>query len=159
MWPAALTTAARPLECTTWRAAMAVITDRIIDDPAAVRRMGWGRFQAAVRREVPRWGGQRVTWRIARGLWDATWDTTGVAVHRHGALERIADAFVDWQQLRRHRDDVEARMVAILDDLDLTDLVTARAEVGSDSPSALVTSMRSVPTPSSIWVSTDATAG
>jgi transposase len=124
-WPAALTTAARPLECATWRATMAVITARITDDPATVRRMGWGRFQAAVRRELPRWGGQRVTWRIARALWEATGDTTGVAVHRHGALERIGDALVDWQRLRGQRADVEARMVGILDDLDLTALVTS----------------------------------
>jgi transposase len=125
VWPAALATAAQPLSCTTWRATMAVITARITDDPATIRRMGWGRFQTAVRREVPRWGGQRVTWRIVRALWEATRDTTGVAVHRHGALERIADALADWQRLRSQRADVEARMVDILDDLALTDLVTS----------------------------------
>jgi transposase len=125
VWPAALTTAAQPLACTTWRATMAVITARITDDPAAIRRMGWSRFQAAVRRELHHWGGQRVTWRIARALWEATRDTTGVAVHRHGALERVADALVDWQRLRGQRDDVEARMVGILNDLELTDLVVS----------------------------------
>jgi transposase len=138
VWPAALTTAAKPLDCSTWRAAMAVITARITDDPAQVRTMGWGRFQAAVRRELPRWGGQRVTWRIVRALWEATRDTTGVAVHRHGALERVADALVDWQRLRGQRDDVEAKMVGILDDLDLTDLATSIPGVSAVGAAAIL---------------------
>ncbi|MQB02207.1 MAG: transposase, partial [Actinobacteria bacterium] len=125
-WPAALTAAAKPLEATTWRASMAVILTRCDDgDPASVRRMGWARFQAAVRRELPRWGGSRVAWRIARNLWEATGDATGVTVHRHGALERTRDALVDWQRLRVQRADVEARMVGVLDDVDLTGLVTS----------------------------------
>lgn len=125
VWPAALTTAADPLESITWRAAMAVICSRSVDgDPTAVRRIGWRRFQAAVRRELPRWGGSRVTWTIARGLWEATTDPTGVMVHRPGALERVADALTDWQRLRVQLGDVEARMVRVLDELDLTSLVT-----------------------------------
>lgn len=138
VWPAALTTAAQPLECTTWRAATAVITARATDDPAAIRSMGWSRFQTAVRRELPRWGGQRVTWRIARALWEATRDTTGVAVYRHGALERVADALVDWQRLRGQRDEVQTRMVAILDDLDLTDLVTSIPAVSAVAAAAIL---------------------
>jgi transposase len=117
---------------------MAVITARITDDPAQVRTMGWGRFQAAVRRELPRWGGQRVTWRIARALWEATRDATGVAVHRHGALERVADAVVDWQRLRVQRADVEARMVGVLDDLDLTALVTSIPGVSAVGAAAIL---------------------
>jgi len=125
VWPAALATAADPLASMTWRATMAVICARSVDgDPAAIRRMGWPRFQAAVRRELPRWGGHRVTWTIARELWDATTDPTGVIVHRHGALERVADALTDWQRLRVQRGAVEARMVHLLDELNLTSLVT-----------------------------------
>src|SRR5680860_1300695 len=44
---------------------------------------------------------------------------------RHGALERVGDALADWQRLRVQRDDVEARMVRVLDDLTLTSLVTS----------------------------------
>jgi transposase len=124
-WPAALTAAAQPLKSITWRATMAVILSRCADgDLAAVRRMGWGRFQTAVRREVPRWGSNRPCWRIARNLWEALRDPTGVLVHRHGALERTGDAVIDWQRLRVQRADIEARMIGVLDDLDLTDLVT-----------------------------------
>lgn len=125
-WPAALTAAAEPLESITWRAAMAVVLSRCDDgDLAAVRRMSWARFQTAVRREVPRWGGSRVTWRIAGNLWEALREPTGVRVHRHGALERTGDALVDWQRLRVQYADVEGRMVGVLDELDLTDLVTS----------------------------------
>jgi len=138
-WPAALTAAAQPLESITWRAAMAVIVSRCVDgDLGSVRGMGWGRFQAAVRREVPRWGGTRVTWRIARNLWEATGDTTGVMVHRHGALERVGDALVDWQRLRVQRTDIEARMIGILDDLDLTDLVTSIPGVSAVGAAAIL---------------------
>lgn len=138
-WPAALTAASDPLESTTWRAAMAVVGSRCTDgDLASVRRMGWGRFEAAVRREVPRWGGQRVTWRIARSLWDALCDTTGVFVHRHGALERTADALVDWQRLRVQRADIDARMVGVLDTFDLTDLVTSIPGVSAVGAAAIL---------------------
>jgi transposase len=125
-WPAALEAAAKPLDSSTWRASMAVILSRCVQgDAAAVRRMGWIRFQAAVRREMPRWGSARVTWRIARALWEATTDPTGVAEQRHGALERTGDLLVDWQRLRVQRDSVQARMVAVLDELDLTALATS----------------------------------
>ena len=54
-WPAALAVAARPLESTTWLAAMGVVTDRCCGDPARLRKMGYEKFAAAVRRELPRW--------------------------------------------------------------------------------------------------------
>jgi transposase len=55
-WPAALGTAARPLGSVTWLAAMGVVTDRCCGDPGRLRKMGYARFAAAVRRELPRWG-------------------------------------------------------------------------------------------------------
>lgn len=125
-WPAALGAAAHPLDSMTWLAAMTVITRRLHDgDLQGVRRMGWRRYQAAVRRELPAWGGQRVAWRIATALWDALGDDIGVAAHRHGALERVSDDLADFHHLTRRRADVEARMAALLDDLDLTDLATS----------------------------------
>jgi transposase len=123
-WPAALTAAAKPLASITWRATMTVIASRCVDgNLPALRRMGWARFQTAVRREVSRWDGSRPCWRIVRNLWDALRDPTGVGVHRHGALERTGDALVDWQRLRVQLADIEARMVGVLDELELTELV------------------------------------
>ena len=72
-WPAALGVAARPLEATTWLAALGVITDRCNGDPARLRKMGYEKFVAAVRRELPRWGARNVYHKIVKGLWEAHW--------------------------------------------------------------------------------------
>jgi transposase len=66
-----------------------------------------------------------VCWRIARGVYDALDDDTGVPTQRHGVLERIVLIVADWHHTRDAIADVEARMVAVLDELELTDLVTS----------------------------------
>jgi transposase len=126
-WPAALETAAQPLDSTTWQAAVRVVIDRVVDgDLAAVRRrLRWSRFQTAVRRAVTDFGGQRVCWRIARAVYDALDDPDGVPAQRRGALERIALICADWHHTRALITDIEARMVEVLDELDLTGLVTS----------------------------------
>jgi len=124
-WPAALATAARPLESTTWLAAMGVVTDRCCGDPARLRKMGYEKFLAAVRRELPRWGAKRACRKIVTGLWDALADTGGVAAQRRGALERVHLLMADWRSLLARQADVEARMCAVLDELGLTVLVTS----------------------------------
>jgi transposase len=124
-WPAALGTAARPLESTTWLAGLGVITDRCCGDPARLRKMGYDRFVAAVRRELPRWGASRVNRKIAAGLWEALADTGGVAAQRRGALERVHLLTGDWRSLLARLADVEARMCAVLDELGLTGLAAS----------------------------------
>jgi transposase len=124
-WPAALGAAARPLGSTTWLAAMGVVTDRCCGDPARLRKMGYDRFAAAVRRELPRWGARRPCHRIVRGLWAALADTGGVAAQRRGALERVHLLMADWRSLLARLAEVEQRMCAVLDELDLTGLVTS----------------------------------
>jgi transposase len=124
-WPAALGVSARPLESTTWLAAMGAITDRCNGDPARLRKMGYDRFLAAVRRELPRWGASRVYHKIAKGLWDALADPGGVAAQRRGALERVHLLMADWRSLLARLADVEGRMTAVLDELGLTELVTS----------------------------------
>jgi transposase len=122
-WPAALEAAARPLESTTWLAAMGVVTDRCCGDPARLRKMGYDRFLAVVRRELPRWGASRVCRKIVRGLWEALADRGGVAAQRRGVLERVHLLMADWRSLRTRLADTEARMCAVLDELGLTGLV------------------------------------
>ncbi|HEY8045643.1 MAG TPA: IS110 family transposase [Streptosporangiaceae bacterium] len=124
-WPAALGVAARPLESVTWLAAMGVITDRCCGDPARLRKMGYDRFLAAVRRELPRWGASRVYRKIAEGLWEALADRGGVAAQRRGALERVHLLTGDWRSLAARLAEVESRMRAVLDELGLTELVTS----------------------------------
>jgi transposase len=125
-WPAPLCAAARPLESVTWLAGMAVITGRCCGQPSRLRAMGYDGFLAAIRRELPRWGGKGyVRHSIVAGLWDALWDAGGVAAQRPGALERLHLLLADWRELRRRLADTEKRMVAVLGDLGLADLVAS----------------------------------
>lgn len=124
-WPAALECAARPLESSTWLACLAVTTDRCNGDPAKLRRLGRDRFGAAVRRELPRFGAQRLSGRIADRFYTALADGRGVSAQRRGALERVGWLIDDWRSLRCRLGQVEACMVGVLDELDLTALVTS----------------------------------
>ena len=96
-WPAPLAAAARPLESVTWLAGMAVITGRCCGQPRRLRKMGYEKFLAAVRRELPRWGGKFVRHSVVQGLWEALADTGGVAAQRPGALERLHLLLGDWR--------------------------------------------------------------
>ena len=89
VWPAAITAAAQPFKSQTWAAAMSVVLDRDSGDLDRTRRLGWARFENAVRREVSRRGGQKPCLRIARNLFVALADQAGVIAHRRGALERV----------------------------------------------------------------------
>lgn len=124
-WPAPLLAARRPLESVTWLAGLAVITGRCCGEPARLRRMGYEKFLAAVRRELPRWGGKYVRHSIVRGLWEALAGTGGVAAQRRGALERLHLLTDDWRALRARLADTEARMTGMLDELGLTALVAS----------------------------------
>jgi transposase len=124
-WPAPLGAAARPLESVTWLAAMAVITDRCNGNPARLRKMGYDRFVAAIRRELPRWGGKLIRHSIARNVWEALADAGGVAAQRRGALERVHLLLGDWRALRARLADTEDRMTAMIGELGLTALVTS----------------------------------
>jgi transposase len=125
VWPAALDTARQPLRSKTWAAALAVILDRDGGDLARTRRLGPARFERAVRREITRRGGKKPSLRIARGLFAALDDPAGVIAHRLGALERVQLLLEDWQHTKRRLADTEQRMTAVLDQLELTDLVTS----------------------------------
>jgi transposase len=125
VWPAALTTAAQPFKSRTWAAAMTVIVDRDGGDLDRTRRLGWDRFERLVRREITRRGGQKPSLRIARNLFTALTDTTGLVAHRGGTLERVAMVLADWEIDRARLSETEARMVAVLDELGLTTLATS----------------------------------
>ena len=124
-WPAALGVAARPLEATTWLAALGVVADRCNGNPARLRTIGYDKFVAAVRRELPRWGAKNVYHKIVKGLWEVLADTGGVAAQRRGALERVHLLMGDWRSLLARLADTEGRMTAVLDELGLRELVTS----------------------------------
>jgi transposase len=125
VWPAAMETARQPLRSRTWAAAMSVVLDRDGGDLDRTHRLGFDRFERAVRREITRRGGHKPCLRIARNLFAALADPAGVIAHRPGALERVALVLEDWQVDQQRRVETERRMVAVLDELELTELVTS----------------------------------
>jgi transposase len=137
-WPAALTAARWPFRSRTWAAATWVVCDRDGGDLARTRRLGVARFEQAVRREVTRRGGQRPALRIVRDLFAALADPAGVTAHRPGALERVRFLLQDWQQAADRLADVETRMVGVLDELQLTELVTSITGISAVGAAAIL---------------------
>ena len=125
VWPAALEAAKWPFRSTTWVAAMSVVVDRDGGDLDRTRRLGAARFEHAVRRDVTRRGKARPCLRIVRRVFAALTDTAGVLAHRPAAFERIAWVIDDWDHAKAKLADTEARMVAVLDELGLTELATS----------------------------------
>jgi transposase len=125
-WPAALACAAKPLESVTWLACLSVVgTGAGSGALAGVAGAGLAAFTAAVRVQLPRFGGIRLCHRIVRGFFAALTDPAGVPAQRPGGLERAGLVLADWQHTRTQLSDVESRMVGILDAMALTGLVTS----------------------------------
>ena len=104
---------------------MWVLLDRDGADFSRTRRLGLARFEQQVRREITKRGGQKPCLRIVRKLFTALVDPTGVLAHRLGALERVQLLLEDWSDTRRKLVETETRMTAVLDELELTQLVTS----------------------------------
>jgi transposase len=138
VWPAAVETAAQPFKSQTWAAAMAVVVDRDGGDLDRTRRLGWARFERAVRREITNRGGQKPSLRIARNLFAALSDPAGVIAHRRGAFERIALVLEDWAVDQQRLAETERRMVAVLDELELTGLVTSISGISAVGAAAIL---------------------
>ncbi len=119
VWPAVLATAAQPLNSKTWQAAMAVSCD-----PGEIVAMGYDTFVTAVGTELACWGGKRRNRRILSAIWAAAQAPGGVERERPAAVERASFAMGDWRRALDQLDDVEARMLAVLDALGLSELVT-----------------------------------
>jgi transposase len=117
-WPTVLEAAGEPFDSTCWRACLDVSTD-----PTIIAAMTLEDFGAQVRAALPRWGAKR-PWRpILCAVWDAAHHPGGVAWERPAALERAALVLEDWRLSLAELACLEDRMVAILDNLDLTGLV------------------------------------
>ena len=123
VWPAVLDAAAQPVKSTTWVAALAVVVARDDGNLARTRRLGLDRFTRLVRAEVVRRGRAKPCLRIVRKVFAALSETAGVVEHRQAALERIGWILTDWERARADQIVVEARMVAVLGQLELTNLV------------------------------------
>jgi transposase len=128
-WPAVLVAAAKPLDSLTFRAAVSVVLARDQGDPAGIRRLGYARFARQVTRQLARWGGQRRCQRIVRAVWTAATSpqalALGVDAQRPGALERARLTLDDWHHALGQLAEIEQRMTGVLDQLQLTSLVTS----------------------------------
>jgi transposase len=153
-WPGVLDAAADPFRSTNWCAALAVVLNCCDGHPERLSRWTLARFEAAVVKELPRWGGTRRRRSIIEAVFTALVDPTGVWAQRRGALERARWVLQDWRATTDRQAQVQTRMLEVLDDLELTELVTSipglsalgaaaiLAETGDptrfDSPRALV---------------------
>jgi transposase len=138
VWPAALETAAQPFKSQTWVAAMSVVLERDGGDLDRTRRLGSIRFETAVRREIIKRGGQKPSLRITRNLYAALADQAGVVAHRRGALERVGLLLEDWTEAQRRLVETERRMVTVLDELELTALVTSISGISAVGAAAIL---------------------
>jgi transposase len=124
-WPAVLDAARQPFKSTTWHAALAVALARADGDLSRVTRLGPARFDAAVRRQVARWDAVNPWRKIIDGVFAACADPAGVSELRHGALERAGLLLADWRDTQARLADTEQRMLTVLGELGLTELVTS----------------------------------
>lgn len=138
VWPAALDTAQQPFRSHTWIAGLAVVVDRDGGDLTRTRRLGAARFEHAIRREITKRGGLKPCLRIVRELFAALDDPAGVAAHRAGALERVQLLLVDWVHANERLADTETRMVAVLDELQLTGLVCSIPGISAVGAAAIL---------------------
>jgi transposase len=125
VWPAVLDAAQQPFRSATWIAALSVVVERDGGELARTRRLGWTRFETAVRRLIVKQGRQKPCLRIARRVFTALADAAGVHAHRAGALERVALLLEDWTHAHGRLADTEARMLGVLNELQLSELVTS----------------------------------
>jgi transposase len=63
--------------------------------------------------------------RILRNLFRALCDPAGVLSHRPGAFERVQLLLEDWAHTQHKLADIEQRMLAVLNQLERTELVTS----------------------------------
>jgi transposase len=137
-WPAVLPTAGDPFATKAWCAALAVVLERCDGRPERLARAGHKRFETTVRRELPRWGGQRLRRSVVAAVFTALTDPAGVIAQRPGALERAKWVLADWRFTKARLAEVEAEMVAILDKVELTELVTTIPGVSAVGAAAIL---------------------
>jgi transposase len=141
-WPAILACAARPFEAIAWLACMAAVLDSADGTSSGstggggtgggggyrlVEWAGRGReeFFAAARGQVPRFGGKRLDRVVAGRCFTALSDPAGVLAQRLGGLERVGLLLAQYSHVTARQADIEARMVDVLDELGLTELLTS----------------------------------
>jgi hypothetical protein len=93
-------------------------------DPAVIAAMSEQQFLAAVHGQLVLPGGKKLWRRIAHAVHAAAAEPGGIAGERAAMAECAAFAFADWMSTLGALADAESCMLAVLDELDLTGLVT-----------------------------------
>lgn len=137
-WPGVLEAAAAPFDSCNWCAALAVVLARCDGRPERLSRWGLARFEAAVVKELPRWGGSRRRRAIIEAVFVALVDPTGVWAQRRGGLERVGWVLADWRAAKDRLAEVDARMLEVLEELALTELVTSIPGVSAIGAAAIL---------------------
>jgi transposase len=137
-WPGVLDAAADPFGSQNWCAALAVVLQRCDGHPERLSRWSLARFEAAVVKELPRWGGSRRCRRIIEAVFSAVNDPNGVWVQRRGALERAHWVLQDWRATGERITQVQVQMLKVLDELELTELVTSIPGVSAIGAAAIL---------------------
>ena len=138
VWPAVLQAARQPFRSHTWLAGLSIVVEGDGGDLARTRRLGAARFEHAIRRDILNRGGQKPCLRIMRTLFAALDDPAGVTAHRAGALERVQLLVEDWRYAHQRLADTETRMLAVLEELQLTELVTSITGVSAIGAAAIL---------------------
>jgi hypothetical protein len=71
-------------------------------------------------------------------MFTALCDPAGIAGHRRGALERTHLVMTDWQESQRRVAGTETKMVTVLDELELTGLVTSITSLSAIGAAAIL---------------------
>jgi transposase len=146
VWPAVLQAAGSPLKTANWLAAVTVALDWITAGPELgggeldeLGRRGFDAFAGAVRAQL---GGTRWYPPIVRAVFAAATDPAqarvGVFGQRAGALERVQFTLADVAHLDGEIARVETRMVGVLDQLELTELVSSIPGVSAVGAAAIL---------------------
>jgi transposase len=139
VWPAVLEAAAEPFDSITWCGALAVALARCDGHLERLTRGGYRRFEAAVRRELPRWGAkQGPRQQILTAVYAMLGDSIGVIAQRPGALRRANWVLADWHAAKTRLAEVQARMLEIVDELGLTRLADSIPGVSSLGVAAIL---------------------
>jgi transposase len=118
-WPAILDAAEDPMDSCTLRAVLSVSTD-----PRVIAGMDLDSFAAAVRAELPQWGGVRRNHRVLAAAFEAARHPGGVRSEVPAAAERARFSLLDWQHALGALAEVEAALVEVMEELGLAELVT-----------------------------------
>lgn len=125
-WPMAMAVApTRDFDSPTWLACLHVALTAASTPQQVASDLTLTEFSAAVRADLPRFGGHRLWSAIVERMYAALSSEEGVRSDRAGVLCRVLWTVQSLPWIQGRLAEVEAHMVSVLDDLGLTELVSS----------------------------------